>query len=188
MTGMAGQATLVILAQGTPPPVLSDWVFQGPDYFLADLKSMVASKSVGASILYTILLLLAMLAIFDTQVLAIFHRRREMGTLMALGFTRGKVIGLFTLEGFFHGVLAALVAAAYGIPLLAWVAETGWAIPGDVDSYGFAIGDKLFPTYSVGLVAGTTALVLLVTTVVSFLPTRRIARLKPTDALRGRLT
>ena len=188
MTGMAGQATLVILAQGTPPPVLSDWVFQGPDYFLADLKSMVASKSVGASILYTILLLLAMLAIFDTQVLAIFHRRREMGTLMALGFTRGKVIGLFTLEGFVHGVLAALVAAAYGIPLLAWVAETGWAIPGDVDSYGFAIGDKLFPTYSVGLVAGTTALVLLVTTVVSFLPTRRIARLKPTDALRGRLT
>lgn len=188
LTGMAGEATLAVLAQGTPPPALSDWVFRGPDYFLADLKSMVAAKSVGSSVLYTILLLLAMLAIFDTQVLSIFHRRREMGTLMALGFTRGKVIGLFTLEGFFNGVLAALVAAAYGIPLLAWIAKTGWAMPGDVDSYGFAIGDKLFPTYSAGLVAGTTALVLLVTTVVSFLPTRRIAKLKPTDALRGRLT
>ena len=94
---------------------------------------------------------------------------------MALGFTRGKVIGLFTLEGFFNGVLAALVAAVYGIPLLAWIARTGWAMPGDVDSYGFAIGDKLFPTYSAGLVAGTTLLVLLVTAFVSFLPTRRIA-------------
>jgi len=188
LTGMPGEATIAVLAQGTPPPELSSWVFRGPDYFLADLKSMVAAKTVGSSILYTILLLLAMLAIFDTQVLSIFHRRREMGTLMALGFTRGKVIGLFTLEGFFHGVLAALVAAAYGIPLLAWIAKTGWAMPGDVDSYGFAIGDKLFPTYSAGLVAGTTVLVLLVTTVVSFLPTRRIAKLKPTDALRGRLT
>jgi putative ABC transport system permease protein len=189
LTGMAGEATIVVLAQGTPPPpALSDWVFRGPDYFLADLKSMVAAKTVGSSIMYAILLLLAMLAIFDTQVLSIFHRRREMGTLMALGFTRGKVIGLFTLEGFFNGVLAALVAAAYGIPLLAWIAKTGWAMPGDVDSYGFAIGDKLFPTYSAGLVAGTTVLVLLVTTVVSFLPTRRIAKLKPTDALRGRLT
>jgi putative ABC transport system permease protein len=188
LTGMAGEATLAVLAQGTPPPALSGWVFRGPDFFLADLKSMVAAKSVGSSVLYAILLLLAMLAIFDTQVLSIFHRRREMGTLMALGFTRGKVIGLFTLEGFFNGVLAALVAAAYGIPLLAWIAKTGWAMPGDVDSYGFAIGDKLFPTYSAGLVAGTTALVLLVTAVVSFLPTRRIAKLKPTDALRGRLT
>jgi ABC-type lipoprotein release transport system permease subunit len=194
LTGMAGEATLVVLAQGAPPPALaaagapSDWIFRGPDYFLADLKSMVAAKTVGSSIMYAILLLLAMLAIFDTQVLSIFHRRREMGTLMALGFTRGKVIGLFTLEGFFNGVLAALVAASYGIPLLAWIAKTGWAMPGDVDSYGFAIGDKLFPTYSAGLVAGTTVLVLLVTTFVSFLPTRRIAKLKPTDALRGRLT
>ena len=202
MTGLAGQATFVVLAQGTEPPgfapgagagpasgpARSDWVFRPPDDFLSDLKSMVAAKTVGSSILYIILLLLAMLAIFDTQVLSIFHRRREMGTLMALGFTRGKVIGLFTLEGFFNGVLAALVAAVYGIPLLAWIARTGWAMPGDVDSYGFAIGDKLFPTYSAGLVAGTTLLVLLVTAFVSFLPTRRIAKLKPTDALRGRLT
>jgi ABC-type lipoprotein release transport system permease subunit len=149
---------------------------------------MVESKSVGSSVFYAILLALAMLAIFDTQVLAIFHRRREMGTLMALGFTRGKVIALFTLEGMLNGVLAALVAAVYGIPLLSWVARTGWALPGDTDSYGFAIGERLFPSYSLRLVTGTTLLVLLTTTVVSFLPTRRIARLKPTDALRGRMT
>jgi putative ABC transport system permease protein len=191
LAGMTGEATLVVLGQGVTPPSLAPgeaWVLRGPDYFLADLRSMVAAKTVGSSILYTIMLLLAMLAIFDTQVLSIFHRRREIGTLTALGFTRAKVIGLFTLEGFFNGVLAALVAAAYGVPLLTWIARTGWAMPGDVDSYGFAIGDKLFPTYSLGLVAGTTGLVLLVTTVVSFLPTRRIAKLKPTDALRGRLS
>jgi ABC-type lipoprotein release transport system permease subunit len=209
MTGLAGEATLVILARGTapptlpaagapaapaapaassvtPPPAPSAWVFRGPEYFLADLRAMVASKTVGSSIVYTIFLLLAMLAIFDTQVLSIFHRRREIGTLMALGFTRARVIGLFTLEGMLNSVLAALVAAAYGIPLLTWIARTGWAMPGDMDSYGFAIGERIFPAYGAGLVIGTTALVLLVTTVVSFLPTRRIAKLKPTDALRGR--
>jgi putative ABC transport system permease protein len=37
-------------------------------------------------------------------------------------------------------------------------------------------------------VAGTTVLVLLVTTAVSFMPVRRIARLKPTDALRGKFS
>ncbi len=192
MTAMPGEATFVVLAQGAVPPPeaagLDGWSFRGPDYFLSDLRAMVESKSAGSSILYAIFLALAMLAIFDTQVLSIFHRRREMGTLMALGFTRTKLIGLFTLEGAFNGVLAALVGALYGIPLLSWMARTGWALPGDTDSYGFAIGEKLFPSYSLALVAGTTLLVLVTTTVVSFLPTRRIAKLKPTDALRGRMT
>lgn len=191
MAGLEGQATFVALAQDTPAPAagdLSGWTFRDPDYFLADLHAMVESKSAGSSIIYVIFLALAMLAIFDTQVLSIFHRRREMGTLMALGFTRNKLIGLFTLEGMINGVLAALVGAVYGIPLLSWMARTGWALPGDTDSYGFAIGERLFPSYSLALVAGTTLLVLLTTTVVSFLPTRRIAKLKPTDALRGRMT
>jgi putative ABC transport system permease protein len=195
LTGMAGEATYVVLAQDAVPPPGSvgalesaGWTFRGPDDFLADVRAMVRSKSLGSSILYVIFLALAMLAIFDTQVLAIFHRRREMGTLMALGFTRAKVIGLFTLEGALNGVLAALAAAAYGVPLLGWVARTGWGLPGDMDSYGFAIGERIFPAFGLGLVAGTTLLVLMVTAVVSFLPTRRIAKLKPTDALRGRLT
>ena len=107
---------------------------------------------------------------------------------MALGLTRLKIIQLFTLEGTMNGILAALVAAAYGIPLLTYFSKTGFALPKIADSYGFAIGEKLFPTYSAGLVLGTTILVFIVTTIVSYIPTRKIARLKPTDALRGRMS
>jgi ABC-type lipoprotein release transport system permease subunit len=191
MTDLAGEATFVILAQNAARPSETEaggWRFQSQDDFLADTRAMVETKSIGTTIVSAIMLALAMLAIFDTQVLAIFHRRREMGTLMALGFTRGRVIRLFTLEGLLNAVLAGLVAAAYGIPLLAWFARTGWALPANTDSYGFALGERLFPSYSIRLVAATTLLVLLTTTIVSFIPTRRIARLKPTDALRGRTT
>jgi len=189
LTDMPDEATLVVLAPGTAPVgAVPGWTFRSVEYLLRDIRSLVRTKSIGASILYAFLLFLAMLAIFDTQVLAIFRRRREIGTLMALGMTRTRVIGLFTLEGALHGMLAALLAAAYGIPLLAWLAATGYALPQGVDTFGLAIGNRIFPVYSVLLVAGTTLLVLLVTTVVSFLPTRRIARLKPTDALRGKAT
>jgi putative ABC transport system permease protein len=167
---------------------VSGWVFRDLDFLLSDIKQLVQMKSAGATILYVVLIVLAMLAIFDTQVLSIFRRKKEMGTLMALGFTRGRVIRLFTLEGALHGVLAALVAALYGIPFLTWFAGHGWTLPEGMDSYGFAIGEKLFPVYSVGLVVATTLLVLVITTIVSFLPTRRIAKLKPTDALRGRMS
>ncbi len=187
---MPNEASLVVLARDTAPlkEVAAGWEFKKLEFLLKDITALVQSKTIGGSIMYSILVLLAMLAIFNTQVLSIFRRRKEMGTLMALGFTRVKVIKLFTLEGAMHGVLAAVVAAIYGTPLLVMFAKKGWAMPDNVDSYGFAIGDTLIPTYGAGLIIGTTVLVLVVTTIVSFLPTRKIAKLKPTDALRGRMS
>jgi len=188
LMGMENEASLVVVAQNAGDiPDVSGWEFKTLEFLLADIEGLVRTKTTGGSIMYIFLLLLAMLAIFNTQVLSIFRRRKEMGTLMALGFTRSKVIQLFTLEGAMHSVLAALVAAVYGIPFLVWFAKTGWALPQGTD-FGFALGEKIFPAYSVGLVVGTVVLVLMVTTIVSFLPTRKIARLKPTDALRGRMS
>jgi putative ABC transport system permease protein len=189
LAGMEGEAGLVVVEPGVGErPAFSGWIFRDLDFLLSDVKQLVRMKSAGATILYAVLILLAMLAIFDTQVLSIFRRRKEMGTLMALGFTRGRLIRLFTLEGALHGVLAAVLAALYGIPLLTWFARQGWALPEAMDSYGFAIGEKLFPVYTVGLVIGTTLLVMVITTIVSYLPTRKISKLKPTDALRGRMS
>jgi ABC-type antimicrobial peptide transport system permease subunit len=46
---------------------------------------------------------------------------------------------------------------------------------------------RLYPVYSFALVVGTILVVLVVTTIVSYWPARKIARLNPTEALRGRL-
>ena len=189
MAAMPGEATIIVLAKDAAPVGdVPGWQFKSTKELLSDIRQLVKSKTVGASFLYVLLLFLAMLAIFDTQVLSIFRRRKEIGTLMALGMTRSKVIQLFTLEGAMHAILAALVAAVYGIPLFTVTAKHGWALPQSYDSYGFALGEKLFPSYSAGLIVGTTLLVLLMTTIVSYLPTRKIAGLKPPDALRGKWT
>ncbi|MEJ2542998.1 MAG: FtsX-like permease family protein [Calditrichaceae bacterium] len=137
--------------------------------------------------MYIILLLLAMLAIFDTQVLSIFRRQREIGTHMALGMTRGQVIRLFTVEGAMHGILAAIVAAIYGIPFLYWQSVVGLSMPEGTDDMGMAVAEKILPAYSVGLVISTTLIVLIVVTIVSFLPTRRIAKMNPTEAIKGKV-
>ena len=187
MSAVPGQATLVTVARDIKnPPAVAGWSFRNQGYLLKDIRAIIQSKSVSSSIVYVLLMFLAMLAIFDTQVLSIFRRRREMGTLMALGMTRGAIIRLFTLEGALIGVLAALVATAYGLPLLIYSARTGMGMPKGIGSMGFAVAERIFPAYSAGLVIGSAILVLLVTTIVSYLPTRRIAKLKPTDALRGR--
>ncbi len=191
LTRMEGEATMVVVEKDgdrSRPRSISGWTFRDLDFLMEDVRALVKQKTLGSSIFYIVLLLLAMLAIFDTQIFSIFKRKKEIGTLMALGLTRLKVIALFTLEGVMHSVLAAGVAAVYGIPLLMYSNKVGWAMPGAMDSYGFAIGDTLYPAITAGLVAGTVLLVLAVTTIVSFLPTRRIAKLDPTEALRGKIT
>jgi ABC-type lipoprotein release transport system permease subunit len=129
---------------------------------------------------------MALLAIFDTQVLSVFRRRKEIGTLMALGLPRGKVIGLFTVEGALHGIMALVLGAVYGVPALMISAARGLSLPEMMDNAGIAISDRLYPTYGAGLVVGTTLIVLTAVTIVSFLPTRKIADLNPTEALKGK--
>ena len=190
LTRMEEEATMVVVEKDSDSDLsvsVSGWIFRDLDFLMNDIRALVKQKTVGSSIFYIVLLLLAMLAIFDTQIFSIFKRKKEIGTLMALGVTRLKVIALFTLEGVMHSVLAALVAAVYGIPLLLYSNKVGWAMPGAMDSYGFAIGDTLYPAITAGLVTGTVLLVLAVTTIVSYLPTRRIAKLEPTEALRGKM-
>jgi ABC-type lipoprotein release transport system permease subunit len=188
MMQMPGEATIVVSsAEKIKYADLSGWTFRDQKYLLSFIDQTIAQKQVGGSIIYIILLLLAMLAIFDTQVLSIFRRQREIGTQIALGMTRGQVIRLFTLEGAMHSILAAGVAAIYGIPLLSLQAKYGIAMPENTDDYGMAIAETIFPVYSIGLIITTTIVIFITATIVSFIPARKISRMKPTDAIRGKI-
>lgn len=190
MVQAPGEATYLILSKQVQAIPTSDpmWAHRGLDYLLADVIALVETKTVSSSIFYGLLLTMGLLAIFDTQVLAIFRRRKEIGTLMALGMPRGQVIRLFTFEGALHGLLALIVGAVYGIPLLIYSVQKGLPVGDTADQTGFAMSDTLYPTYGAGLVGGTTLLVLVTVTIVSMLPTRKIVKLRPTDALKGKMS
>ncbi|MFC1683165.1 ABC transporter permease [Candidatus Zixiibacteriota bacterium] len=183
-----GQASFVVIQRdlSAVPPGNEIWIHRGQDHLLEDITEMVKLKAGSTNILYGLLLFMGLLAIFDTQILSIWRRRKEIGMLMALGMARGKVVGLFTLEGALHGLLALIVGAIYGIPVLAWSLSRGLTMPQMHLGTGIAFPQVLYPIYGLRLVLGTTLLVLLAVTVISFLPASKIAKLKPTDALRGK--
>ncbi|MGA1864715.1 MAG: ABC transporter permease [bacterium] len=188
MTQMPGEATIAVadkdawISKNFP-----GWIFKGYDVLLAELDQIIKQKSIGGSVLYIMLLLMAMLAIFDTQVLSIFRRQKEIGTDMALGMTRGQVVRLFTVEGAMHSILAAILAAVYGIPLLWLQSVKGFSLPQATDDYGLAIAERIHPVYSISLILGTIFLVFISATIVSYLPARKIAKMKPTDAIKGKI-
>jgi putative ABC transport system permease protein len=185
---LPGEATLLITGrEGWKSADTDEWIFKDQETLLSDIENIIKAKSFVGILIWAILLMMAMLAVFDTQVLSIFRRQKEIGTYVAMGMTRGQVVKLFTIEGAMHSVLAALVAAVYGIPLLALQAIRGISIPVDSKDFGIAMAAKLYPVYSLALIAGTVITVMLVTTIVSYWPSRKIARLNPTEALRGRI-
>ncbi|WP_286952719.1 MULTISPECIES: ABC transporter permease [Aminobacterium] len=189
MTVLEKEATIVVVSRdagkiGTYP----GWHFNTQAFLLRDLTEWIKSERISASIVYIILLFLGMLAIFDTQVLSIFRRKKEIGTLIALGMTRMQVVMLFTMEGVIQGVLAICVSLIFGMPLLSFLSEKGLSIPQIVEGYGFALSDKLYPIYSAELVLGTMLFLMVVVTIISFLPSSKIAKLQPTEALKGKIS
>ena len=188
MLGLKGQATILTYNNSeVTRPAVEGWVHKNKTELTSAVDELIKVKTAGTSILYIILITLAMLAIFDTQVLSIFRRQKEIGTYIALGYTRRQVVGLFTVEGTMYAILAALLSAAYGLPFLAWQARVGWTMPIDASEFGMAIAQTLYPVYSAGLVIGTVLIITTVTALVSYWPSRRIAKMNPTEALRGKI-
>ncbi|MBE0668506.1 MAG: FtsX-like permease family protein, partial [Bacteroidales bacterium] len=160
MMGMENEATLLVAGKDFINTGLQGWVFRDQGFLLADMDKIIKAKKAGGLFLQGLLLIIALIAIFDTQVLSIFRRQKEIGTYIALGMTRLQVVGIFTVEGGAHSILAALLGAAYGIPLFLLLNKSGipMGFAQDVDM-DLPIGDAIFPYYSLQLILITILIV-----------------------------
>lgn len=187
MTLREGEANLLLKSPEIAMQEVEGWNFHSVDKLMESTLLMVKTKSVGTSLFYIIFLLLAMLAIFDTQTLAIFRRQKEIGTMVALGMTRRQVVAHFTLEGSLYALLALIVGAVWGAPLFYYVSEIGIAFGVEAADFGLAMGDRMYAVITPKLVIGTTLFIFIVTALVSYLPARKIAKMNPTEAIRGKV-
>jgi putative ABC transport system permease protein len=187
MMGLENEATLLVKGNGFGMKSLRGWEFKDSGFLLADMDKIIQAKKVGGTIMEGLLLIIALIAIFDTQVLSIFRRQKEIGTYIALGMTRPQVVGIFTVEGGAHSILATLLGAMYGIPLFMLIDKTGIPMKA-AKATDLPIAENIFPYYSLGLITITITLVVISATIVSYLPARKIAKMKPTDALKGKLS
>ena len=186
-----GNASIVVLSEKAARELgesaLSSWKFMSPRYLLADLYKVMETETGQQNIMFALLLFLAMIAIFDTQILALFKRRREIGTLSALGMQKSRIIALFTLEGILYMVFSIFFTAVLGFPIFWYFAKYGYRIPQGFDSFGMAgMSDVIRFQYPISIILGTIVFVFVLTAIVSWIPSARIARMNPTDALRGK--
>ncbi|MEE3196090.1 MAG: FtsX-like permease family protein [Candidatus Neomarinimicrobiota bacterium] len=187
MLAMKEEATYVTYAKGLIDNINSkQWISRDVNYLVQDMEAIIEADKPGAQIMYMILLALAAMGIFNAQVLSIFRRGKEIGTLMALGMTRSRVVGLFTLEGGLNAVLATIMMIILFGPILWYFGVEGIPLPIDYSEMGLIMAKRLIPIYSIGLIISTMSLVSIIVLIVSYIPSRKITHMKPTDALRGK--
>jgi len=188
MTGLTNEATLYIANEQYEPKPIDGWKFQNINLLLKDFDSAVQAERIASVIIYSILLAIGLLAIFDTQVLSIFRRQREIGTYIALGMTRFQVVKIFTIEGGMYSVFAGVVGLIIGAPLFYYTATQGINVGNGTEGMGVRFSDIIYPSFGPALIIGTLLVLIFSATLVSFLPARKISTMNTANALKGKIS
>jgi ABC-type antimicrobial peptide transport system permease subunit len=187
MTGLEQEATLWIANESYTHEKVNGWRFEDQDELLSEFRALMQIEKFSSGIFYVILLIIALIAIFDTQVLSIFRRQKEIGTYVALGMTRLEVLKLFTVEGALYSILGVIVGCIYGLPLFIWFHNVGFTLPEFYQAMGINIPPTIIPVFGPAVIIGTAIILIVSATIVSLLPARKIARMDPVSALKGKL-
>ncbi len=141
---------------------------------------MNLEKWVGYGILM-IIVLVAVLNIIGSLTMLVIQKRRDIGALMAMGYSRGLIKRIFIRQGFYIGVMGCGLGGAIGL-LLCWLQK----------SYGLVklagAGSFIVQYYPVA-VQGTDLVMVLAGSLVlcmlaSWYPALRASRVEPAEAVR----
>ena len=119
-------------------------------------------------------------SVANTILMSVFERTREIGTLMAIGTTRGRLRSMFVAEGVAIGVIGGILGLSIG-SLLAWLINHGNVMlpppPGYTSGYRLQILMQPAVLITAFLVSFVTA------TISSIVPALKASRMKIVDAL-----
>ena len=104
---------------------------------------------------------------------------------MALGMEPQRIVKIFTLEGIIAALWALVLAAILGVPFFIWFQGVGFDVT-HLSEASFPIRETIYPDYQVREILASVLIVLALIIVSAWMPVKKITRLDPTLALRGR--
>lgn len=129
------------------------------------------------------------LGILNVMLMSVLERTQEFGVLMAIGTRPRQVVLQVLFEGVWIATIAVAAGLALGLAVNAW-GETHGLFDytqdfGEVyETSGVAMSMKMYTVFSVPRALETAALVWVLTALVGVYPAWRVAKLRPSDALR----
>ena len=165
--------------------LISEFEFQPVEFLMSDLLALWRQDRMNSKILWAILMTLVCISVFNTQMLNIFKRQKEIGTLMALGMDSKRIVQIFTLEGCLAAIWALVVALILGLPFFIWFQGVGFDVS-HLSESTLPIRETIYPNYQPMEIIYSLIIVFILIVASSWFPVQKITRLDPTMALRGR--
>ncbi len=144
------------------------------------VERMLETFQAGLSIASVVALFVGMFLIYNTMTISVLQRRQEIGTLRAVGATRGQILAVFCSEAAAMGLLGGAVGVPLGILLARGALGT---VTGVITSvYVFTSATEVYVptgTFPLGILVG-----MLASAASAFIPSWHATRVPPIDAMR----
>ena len=151
-----------------------------------ELIGFVSQAKAIYTVIYIFLVILASFVVFNTQLMVVSERTREIGMLSALGLAPESIRRLFTIEGAILAVAGSAGGALLGAVFNLWFGRVGIDLAGITQAMSseILITPRLYPTTDFAVLVYSFVLGVAVTMTAVYIPARAAGALKPTEALR----
>jgi putative ABC transport system permease protein len=164
------------LTEGKTPLEVTSWTAQA-DFYHKTVK--LFSRQFG--VVKFIIGLIIVLSISNTMTMSVLERTGEIGTLMAMGNKRKKILQLFVTEGFLLGVMGGLIGLLLGIVLAKVISLIGIPMP---PAPGMTRGFTGQILVTSGLASSAFLIASFTSVLASLYPSWKASQLQIVDALR----
>ncbi|MBN2788644.1 MAG: ABC transporter permease [Candidatus Delongbacteria bacterium] len=153
----------------------------------ADFLNLKDQKQAWSWVFIIVILLIAAVGIFNTVLMSVYERIKEIGVLRAHGFKPFDLTVLFMLEGTITGILGSTFGVILGCIGNYFLVNYGYPIDkfaGNMDASGFPIWGTLYGQWNIDMIIAAFIFGIVVATAAAVIPARKAAKMSITDALR----
>lgn len=153
----------------------------------ADYLALAAAKQGGSKIILFLVIIIALVGITNTMLMAMYERRRELGMMRAMGMKSWEIVVSFLTEAGGIGVIGGAIGMAMGAVLTWYIVNIGidfGFITRDMD-IGYRISSVFRGVWQPMTFVWAFVASIIMSMVVSLIPTRQALKMKVTDCLRS---
>lgn len=135
--------------------------------------------------MYYVIAFLGAFIITNILMMVVLERRREIGIMKSLGLKRGEILRLFLSEGLMMGVIGSAAGALLGLLICSILSVVGLDFTSAMESMTMPMDGVMYPKADILSALKMFVIGILVSGIVSLLPSRRAARMNAVDAIKS---